>query len=217
MTSPTVSQQDEREGPSRQSSDVSMGWFAWTVPKATEPDSARRLLFLDDDPVRAEAFLIENPQAIWVQTVEECIDKLGENWDEIHLDHDLGGKTFVDVNETDCGMEVIRWLCREPREHLRSAHFFIHTHNTLAGMLMVLQMKESGYSAEFRPFGLDPLLLLRRDEDDESRAAERPLAMETPAERREPPGAFKSLIGWLTGFWRPRNGTEITSRDSQRR
>jgi hypothetical protein len=208
MTSPTVSQQDERDGPSRQSSDAPVVWFTWTVPKATEPDSARRLLFLDDDPVRAEAFLIENPQAIWVQTVAECIDKLSENWDEIHLDHDLGGKTFVDVNETDCGMEVIRWLCREPREHLRTAQFFIHTHNTLAGMLMVLQMKESGYSAEFRPFGLNPLLLLRRDEDDESRAAEQPLAMETPAERPAPPGAFRSLIGSLTRFWRlgrPRN------------
>jgi hypothetical protein len=201
MTSSTVSEPDEREGPLRQSSGESTGWFAWTVPKATEPDSARRLLFLDDDPVRAEAFLIENPQAVWVQTVTECIDKLSENWDEIHLDHDLGGKTFVDPIETDCGMEVIRWLCREPREHLRAAHFFIHTHNTLAGMLMVLQMKESGYSAEFRPFGLDPILLLRRDEDEESLAAERPLATEAPAETPAPTGLLKRLIGVLTGFW----------------
>ncbi len=35
-------------------------------------------------------------------------------------------------------------------------------------MLMVLQMRETGYWAEFRPFGLDPILLLRRDEDEES-------------------------------------------------
>ncbi len=45
------------------------------------------------------------------------------------------------MNETDCGMEVIRWLCRERRDHLTSAHFFVHTHNSLAGLLMVLQMQ----------------------------------------------------------------------------
>ena len=153
--------------------------------------------------MRAEAFLIENPQAVWVQTVAECLDRLAENWDEVHLDHDLGGKTFVDVNETDCGMEVIRWLCREPRDHLREARFFIHTHNSIAGLLMVLQMRSSGYRAEFRPFGLDPALLLRHDEDEPSLDAERPGDAEMPprpalATARQ---ALERLIGLLKGLW----------------
>ena len=88
--------------------------------------------------MRAEAFLSENPQAVWVQTVAECLTRLVETWDEVHLDHDLGGKTFVDMNEDDCGMEVIRWLCKEPRDHLRQTLFFVHTHNSVAGLLMVL-------------------------------------------------------------------------------
>lgn len=146
--------------------------------------------------------MIENPQAVWVQTVVECIDQLKEFWHEVHLDHDLGGQTFVDVNETDCGMEVIRWLCREPREHLRAARFFVHTHNTIAGMLMVLQMRASGYSAEFRPFGIDPVQLLRHDEDDESRAAERPLAESAPLTRAPAPGVLERMKEWVQRVWR---------------
>jgi hypothetical protein len=118
------------------------------------PES-RRLLFLDDDPSRAEAFLGERPEAVWVKTVEECVCQLKEKWDEVHLDHDLGGKQFVDTDEVDCGMEVIRWLCSEPRPYLRRTLFYVHTHNTMAGLLMVLQMRECGYRAEFRPFGVD--------------------------------------------------------------
>ena len=72
-------------------------------------------MFLDDDPNRAEIFLKEHPQAIWVTTVAECLARLDEPWDEIHLDHDLGGKMFVDSADQECGMEVIRWLCKEPR------------------------------------------------------------------------------------------------------
>jgi hypothetical protein len=201
MTVPTMSQADDLEGPLRQSSDAPSSRLVPSASPATEAESSRRLLFLDDDPVRAEAFLIDNPQAVWVQTVAECLERLTEHWHEVHLDHDLGGKTFVDVNETDCGMEVIRWLCREPREHLREARFFIHTHNMIAGMLMVMQMRQTGYWAEFRPFGLDPVLLLRQDEDEESLAAERPRDAEVPAQRQVAPGVLERLIGFLKSYF----------------
>jgi hypothetical protein len=197
MTVPTVSQAGDREEPLRQSSDAPSSRLVPSGSPATEAESTRRLLFLDDDPVRAEAFLIDNPQAVWVQTVAECVERLTEHWHEVHLDHDLGGKTFVDVNETDCGMEVIRWLCREPREHLREARFFIHTHNMIAGMLMVMQMRQTGYWAEFRPFGLDPVSLLRQDEDEESLAAERPRDAEVPAPGRPTPGILERFIEWV--------------------
>jgi hypothetical protein len=124
----------------------------------------RRLLFLDDDPRRADAFLRDHPDAVWVTTVPECLGRLAEPWDEVHLDHDLGGKLYVDSTDADCGMEVIRWLCKEPRRHLRDALFFVHTHNATAGLLMVLQMRGGGYQAEFRPFGLDLKKLLARNE-----------------------------------------------------
>ena len=99
--------------------------------------------------------------------------RLAENWDEVHLDHDLGGRTFVDTNEIDCGMEVIRWLCEEPRTHLRETLFFVHTHNSVAGLLMVLQMRSSGYKAEFRPFGFELARLARRQRAGRARTRNR--------------------------------------------
>ena len=129
-----------------------------------EPERPRRLLFLDDDPLRAQLFRQDYPQAIWVTTVAECLTQLEGTWDEVHLDHDLGGKTFVDSRDEDCGMEVIRWLCKQPRNHLKQTLFCVHTHNAAAGLLMVLQMRACGYRGEFRPFGMDLARLLAQNE-----------------------------------------------------
>ena len=64
-------------------------------------------------------------------------------------------------------MEVIRWLLQgTARADAGEACFFIHTHNSLAGLLMVLQMRASGYRAEFRPFGMDVARLLPHDENE---------------------------------------------------
>ncbi len=175
--------------------DAPGGAADWSLkPPLAEPAglvdrvAGRRLLFLDDDPSRASAFLGDHPEAIWVRTAAECIDRLSEIWDEVHLDHDLGGKTHVDMSDEDCGMEVIRWLCREFRPHLAQTTFLVHTHNLLASLFMVLQMRDGGYRAEFRPFGDDLASLLRNEEDD---PVEQPriVADSTPARVR-------------IGFWR---------------
>jgi hypothetical protein len=120
-------------------------------PDRTAP---RRLLFLDDDSVRAEIFLAENPGAVWVQTVRKCVELLAEPWDEVHLDHDLGGEHFVDLSREDCGMEVVRWLCLEPRPHLRQTQFVVHSHNISAACAMVIHLDVAGYRVEGRPFGV---------------------------------------------------------------
>lgn len=138
----------------RDSSDPTTGpapSLAHAADRRSEP--SRRVLFLDDDPARAEAFLEGNPLATWVQTARDCIERLGDPWDEVFLDHDLGGEHFVDVDRPDCGMEVVRWLCKEPRSHLASTRFVIHSHNLTAALMMVLLMRETGYVAEFQPFG----------------------------------------------------------------
>ena len=132
--------------------------------------SPLRILFLDDDPARAEVFLQWNPGATWIQTAEECVAKLAELWDEVYLDHDLGGEQFVDVERPDCGMEVVRWLCKEPRSHLIATKFIIHSHNLAAAMMMVLLMRETGYNSEFLPFGfsleMEPLSTPNQSETD---------------------------------------------------
>ena len=99
------------------------------------PGSSDRILFLDDDPDRARAFLGRHPEAVWVQTAGECIARLAESWDQVHLDHDLGGEIFVDSSRDDCGMEVVRWLCSQPQEPLPNTWFFVHSHNAEAADL----------------------------------------------------------------------------------
>lgn len=155
----------------------------------------RRLLFLDDDPKRAEQFLKEHPRAVWVTTVPDCLDRLAECWDEVHLDHDLGGKTFVDSSQEDCGMEVIRWLRKETRPHLQRTSFFVHTHNATAGLLMVLLMRGGGYKAEFRPFGLDLEKLLAHNETSPMPAPEE---QSGPRPESGRPGWYRSLRIWAT-------------------
>lgn len=124
---------------------------------STAPSSRSRVLFLDDDPGRAEIFLAEVPHAVWVSTVEECLARLAEEWDEVHLDHDLGGETFVDCGREDCGMEVVRWLCLSARPHLNPTRFYVHSHNAAAADLMVMQLRVAGYQVEGRPFGYHTL------------------------------------------------------------
>ena len=118
----------------------------------------RRILFLDDDPARATEFLTENPDAVWVETVADCLRALCEPWDEVHLDHDLGGESFVDHDRDDCGMAVVRWLCEAPRPHLKSSVFVIHTHNADAALAMMFQLQSMGYIVQERPFGAPPPL-----------------------------------------------------------
>ena len=65
-----------------------------------------KVLFMDDDPARGASFLAEYPDAVWVRTAK-IIAHLAEPWDEVHLDHDLGGDVFVDFERDDCGMAVV--------------------------------------------------------------------------------------------------------------
>ncbi len=115
--------------------------------------SGRRILFLDDDLRRGEAFLSWYPHAVWVETAAACLSRLTEPWDEVYLDHDLGGETFVDHTREDCGMAVVRWLCEEFRPHLQPTLFVIHTHNLGAACSMTFQLQASGYLVHEAPFG----------------------------------------------------------------
>jgi hypothetical protein len=113
----------------------------------------RRILFLDDDPTRGIEFLTDNPHAVWVETAADCIRYLSEPWDEVHLDHDLGGERFADQDRDDCGLAVVRWLCDQPRTHLESSLFVIHTHNPTAAITMMFQLESTGYTVQRQPFG----------------------------------------------------------------
>ena len=158
QTSAVGFRQRSRRGPSRFGSEA-IRWLFLRSTSAKEalPMKSRscpgpRLLFLDDDPGRAAQFLTRNPQALWVKTAAECLDRLAEPWDEIHLDHDLGGEKFVSLERSDCGMAVVRRLADEPHPHLATTRFVIHTHNLNAACVMVAHLQLLGYRVVARPF-----------------------------------------------------------------
>jgi hypothetical protein len=169
MKSPSGTKTIEKMQPTRTVGRWIARLAARMINSKAEPPH-RRLLFLDDDRRRAEIFLAEHPHAVWVQNVADCLSKLEAAWDEVHLDHDLGGNQLVATDSVDCGMEIIRWMCKEPRDHLRSCQFFVHTHNLVAGLLMVMQMHSAGFKAEFRPFGQDLAKILASNEPDNGHA-----------------------------------------------
>jgi hypothetical protein len=167
----------------------------------TSQASPSRILFLDDDPRRASEFLALNPDAVWVQTVGECLERLSEAWHVVHLDHDLGGEIFVDSSRADCGMEVVRRLCDEgPIAHLAGTFFVVHTHNMNAAGVMVNRLREAGYETIYRPFGLDVLRWLDEAEEDGSPSSPPP---------SQPPRAT-SWLEWLRQF-APRMGGKGSS------
>jgi len=115
----------------------------------------KKILFLDDDPKRTTQFLKHYPTATCVSTSPDCIAQLTSKWDEIRLDHDLGGEIYVDSQRVDCGMEVVRYICDHHPKHLQQTSFIIHSYNDSAALLMCSKLKESGYLAVYIPFGYD--------------------------------------------------------------
>jgi len=107
----------------------------------------KRILFLDDDDTRTQGFLALNPEAVCVKTAGECIAYLKESWDEIYLDHDLGGEIFADSGREDTGMEVVRCIIRDLPSHLKNTLFIVHSMNVPAAVRMVEDLRSAGYTA----------------------------------------------------------------------
>lgn len=115
---------------------------------------AERILFLDDSPERAKIAKREL-LCTHVTTASDCIELLErENWDDLYLDHDLGGDpeltpTTTDANG-DTGMSVVNHLCLT-RTNLRM-RIVVHSLNTLAAPRMVQELRKAGYRVERIPF-----------------------------------------------------------------
>lgn len=88
-----------------------------------------RVLILDDDMMRHKIF---NQKLIGhvvtnVYTSKEAIDELeNEDWDIVFLDHDLGGKIYVESGE-NTGYEVAQWLNNNPSKQPK--RIVIHSYN----------------------------------------------------------------------------------------
>lgn len=126
------------------------------------------ILFLDDNAQRAVLAYNrmseeDRGNTIWCQTAEETILTLWDyrdQLDRVHLDHDLGGRQYVNTKREDCGMEVVRYLEKihrtKPAEFakLQDTEFIIHTWNAHAGPIMVDRLKKLGLTVRYVPFGM---------------------------------------------------------------
>jgi hypothetical protein len=49
-------------------------------------------------------------------------------------------------------MAVVRWLCSSPHAHLKDTQFIVHTLNSNAACMMVLQLHAMGFNVRSQPF-----------------------------------------------------------------
>jgi hypothetical protein len=116
------------------------------------------ILFLDNDRLRTAAFRRWYPKAECFETAAAIIARLqrarlaGEEIAVMYLDHDLGGRIYVDSDEPETGMEVVRWLERMEARTPRIGETIIHSHNYTASVEMRDRLLALGYNAKLLPF-----------------------------------------------------------------
>lgn len=108
------------------------------------------ILFLDDCPNRCKSFRSNFPSATIVNDAESCIEELkNQFWDNVFLDHDLGGTTYQDMNDKNSGSEVVRWVVEnKPKVGV----FVCHSLNGPARENMVMALRSAGYEVANIPF-----------------------------------------------------------------
>lgn len=104
-----------------------------------------KVLILEDDPARMVAFrkrLDESGRAYELDHSETAAGAIlmlqHQRYDIIFLDHDLGGRTFVDHtnDKEDCGMRVAEWLSVRPSLVTETGPIIIHSLNGPAARIM---------------------------------------------------------------------------------
>lgn len=124
-----------------------------------------KILFLDDNTERTELFLKDNPDAVCVDTASACIEQIcNNNWDEIHLDHDLDGRIYVDSNEPNTGMEVVRYLLTTDSSKYINTKFIVHSYNKNAAKEMVSRLIGHNLKAYHIPFGCAGAIIIGEGE-----------------------------------------------------
>jgi CheY-like chemotaxis protein len=118
-----------------------------------------RVLFLDDDPGRHACLkrLSVGHEVTAVVTAAEAIAALRENeYDLVCLDHDLGGKVFVNSTDEDTGYQVAKSLSRPGARIPRRV--IVHSFNPDGTARMVRRLRAAGVDVVAAPFGTWHLL-----------------------------------------------------------
>lgn len=117
-----------------------------------------KILVLDDDHLRHEAFTRAFPHAVHVWTVEEFQEAYAAGgWDLLYLDHDLndfgvrstaegyGGRVEL------TGADVATWVARLPVD-MHPKEVIIHSWNPGGALNMLNVLRDAGIRVTYRPF-----------------------------------------------------------------
>ena len=116
-------------------------------------EDKKSFLFLDDNPDRHLAFdqmLIGKPVSVdHVWTAEECIRTLRSSapYDCVFLDHDLGGRVFVQ-EEKGSGSEVAAFIGKDLDRTSYPKRVVVHSWNPAGAERMVRYIAPSGIPCE---------------------------------------------------------------------
>lgn len=109
-----------------------------------------KILFLDDDlrrrKIASRELRVGNALCI-VEDANQAILSLTEMgpFDEVYLDHDLGGEIFVGSELPDTGMEVVRWIVEHKPE---IGKVIVHSLNEVGADMMATFLRDAGYIVE---------------------------------------------------------------------
>ena len=116
------------------------------------------MLFVDDRTKRLEyalTVLSEKFEVTIATNVKEALRLLSrEDFDQVSLDHDLTGVDFEDPDTPTCGMEIVRYIEKTggwPDQVRRKPEFVIHSSNLFAAHLMVMRLKNLGFTCWYSP------------------------------------------------------------------
>lgn len=109
------------------------------------------IIFLDDCPNRTRVFKTAIPSAKCVVDAQSAINAIQStpDIDQLYLDHDLGGETYVDSSLKNTGMEVVRWIVAN-KPNIRK--IVCHSLNEPARRSMAKNLAENGYKVSMVPW-----------------------------------------------------------------
>jgi len=114
-----------------------------------------RVLFLDDDEGRHALFKQASigHDVLHVRTAVEAIDAMKrERFDLAALDHDLGGRQFVDSDEEETGYQVAKAVETIPEDKW-PLRIIVHSYNQEGARRMVARLQPLGIPVQHAPFG----------------------------------------------------------------
>lgn len=114
-----------------------------------------RVLILDDDPRRHEAFerMMKGAQITRAYTAPQAIQLLQTppNFDLVFLDHDLPiSAELVGVTDPGCGLQVAAFIAENPG--YRPERVWIHTWNDSARVKMARMLRAAGVDVTLQKF-----------------------------------------------------------------